>query len=62
MRHYFNLFNYKNIINIIKFNNKLKKKEKVLLGRWNSQNKDKYMDWGNYDNSFTSQFKMPNKN
>ena len=62
MKPYFNLFNYRNIINIMKFNNQLRKKEKLLLGRWNSKNKDKYMDWGNYDNCFTSQFRKPNKN
>jgi hypothetical protein len=56
MKHYYNKFNYKLIIQ------KLFKNNNINLGRWNSKNKKQYMIWGNYDNCFTNQFKKQNKN
>lgn len=37
---------------IIKFLNNLGKDKNIMLGRWNSKNSTKYMEWANIDNCY----------
>lgn len=37
-----------------RFKNLFINNNKIYLGRWNYKNNEKYMEWANYDNCFTS--------
>lgn len=30
------------------------REERILLGRWNNKNRDKYFEWGSMDNCYNS--------
>ena len=45
-----------------RFKNLFVNKNTINLGRWNYKNNDKYMEWANYDNCFTSMHDLKKNN